>query len=95
MVLHCGRGCCERLAEEPALGPWQRRSKSEDGTGSGWHGLLGRHDADQVQPRPLLPAGCQDAEQRLRFYASQFPVVEVNSSFYALPSFNNSVLLIA
>jgi uncharacterized protein YecE (DUF72 family) len=27
-----------------------------------------------------------DAEGRLRYYASQFPMVEVNSSFYALPT---------
>ena len=26
-----------------------------------------------------------DAEGRLRYYASQFPMVEVNATFYALP----------
>jgi uncharacterized protein YecE (DUF72 family) len=29
---------------------------------------------------------------RLRYYASQFPIVEVDSSCYAMPTFNNSVL---
>ena len=40
----------------------------------------------------FYPPEAKTPEQRLRFYASQFPVVEVDSSFYALPSFNNSVL---
>ncbi len=31
-------------------------------------------------------------EDRLRYYASKFAVVELDSSFYALPSFNNAVL---
>jgi uncharacterized protein YecE (DUF72 family) len=32
------------------------------------------------------PAGARDAAGRLRHYASRFPVVEVDSAFYALPS---------
>jgi len=32
------------------------------------------------------------AEARLRFYASQFPLVEVDSSYYAMPSASNSAL---
>jgi uncharacterized protein YecE (DUF72 family) len=39
----------------------------------------------------FYPPEAKTPEDRLRFYASQFPVVEVDSSFYALPSFNNSV----
>ena len=35
--------------------------------------------------------GCSSAEQRLRFYASQFPLVEVDSSYYAMPTPDNSV----
>jgi uncharacterized protein YecE (DUF72 family) len=33
----------------------------------------------------FYPAHCKTAEQRLRFYAQQFPVVEVDSSYYAMP----------
>jgi uncharacterized protein YecE (DUF72 family) len=40
----------------------------------------------------FYPPEANTPEERLRYYASQFPVVEVDSSFYALPSFNNSVL---
>lgn len=38
------------------------------------------------------PPGWRDAERRLRFYAGRFPVVEVDGSFYALPSERNSRL---
>jgi uncharacterized protein YecE (DUF72 family) len=40
----------------------------------------------------FYPPEAKTPEQRLRYYAGQFPVVEVDSSFYALPSFNNSLL---
>jgi uncharacterized protein YecE (DUF72 family) len=34
------------------------------------------------------PAGASSAEERLRYYASQFPLVEVDSSYYFLPRKN-------
>lgn len=40
----------------------------------------------------FYPKGCSSAEDRLRYYASRFPLVEVNSSYYALPSATNSQL---
>lgn len=40
----------------------------------------------------FYPPEAKTPEERLRFYASQFPIFEVDSSFYALPTFNNSVL---
>ncbi|MEV5437197.1 DUF72 domain-containing protein [Streptomyces sp. NPDC052682] len=38
------------------------------------------------------PAGRRDAEGRLRYYAERFPVVEVDATYYALPSERNSRL---
>ncbi|MGV9247120.1 DUF72 domain-containing protein [Streptomyces sp. NPDC003710] len=38
------------------------------------------------------PPGRRDAEGRLRFYAERFPVVEADSSYYALPSARTSRL---
>lgn len=38
------------------------------------------------------PPGRRDAEGRLRCYAERFPVVEVDSGYYALPSTRNSEL---
>jgi uncharacterized protein YecE (DUF72 family) len=34
----------------------------------------------------FYPPACRTAEQRLRFYAQQFPLVEVDSSYYAIPT---------
>ncbi|MFF0097392.1 DUF72 domain-containing protein [Streptomyces canus] len=38
------------------------------------------------------PPGRRDAEGRLRYYAERFPMVEVDGTFYALPSERNSRL---
>jgi uncharacterized protein YecE (DUF72 family) len=38
------------------------------------------------------PSEARTAEQRLGYYAAHFPLVEVDSSYYALPSEQNSVL---
>jgi len=47
-------------------------------------------DPTLVKSGRFYPKGCSSAEARLRYYASQFPLVEVNSSYYALPSVENS-----
>jgi uncharacterized protein YecE (DUF72 family) len=40
----------------------------------------------------FYPPGVSSAEDRLRFYAQQFPIVEVDSTYYAPPSERNSAL---
>jgi uncharacterized protein YecE (DUF72 family) len=40
----------------------------------------------------FYPPGVSSAKDRLRFYAQQFPIVEVDSTYYAPPSERNSVL---
>ena len=45
-----------------------------------------------VESRRFYPSDVHTAEARLRFYASQFPVVEVDSSYYGLPSSRNAGL---
>ncbi len=42
--------------------------------------------ADDLLSKLWYPAGVSSAEARLRFYADQFDTVEVNSSYYALPT---------
>ena len=42
-------------------------------------------DPTMVRGRVNYPRGGSSAEERLRYYASQFSVVEVDSSYYALP----------
>ncbi|MES2186105.1 MAG: DUF72 domain-containing protein [Pseudomonadota bacterium] len=38
----------------------------------------------------FYPPAARSAEERLRFYATQFPLAEVDSSYYALPSARNA-----
>jgi uncharacterized protein YecE (DUF72 family) len=40
----------------------------------------------------FYPPEAKTAEERLRFYASRFPIVEVDSTFYGLPSERNAAL---
>src|SRR6476469_816190 len=49
-------------------------------------------DPTIVKGGVFYPRGTSSAEDRLRFYASQFPVVEVDSSYYSLPEKANAVL---
>lgn len=49
-------------------------------------------DPTLIKSRKFYPPGCNSAEARLRFYASQFPLVEVDSSYYSMPNGSNSVL---
>ena len=42
-------------------------------------------DPTMTAPGVFYPPGANTAEQRLRYYSSQFSVVEVDSTYYALP----------
>ena len=55
-------------------------------------GLCSWSDPSLIKSKAFYPRGCSSAEARLRYYASQFPIVEVDSSFYAMPSATNAVL---
>jgi uncharacterized protein YecE (DUF72 family) len=49
-------------------------------------------DRSLIQAGTFYPAKSMSAEERLRYYASVFPLVEVDSSYYALPSARNAAL---
>ena len=51
-------------------------------------------DPSLVKDGNFYPPGTKTAEARLRFYASKFPLVEVDSTYYFPPSERNSVLWI-
>ncbi|MFM0307742.1 DUF72 domain-containing protein [Paraburkholderia sp. RL17-383-BIF-A] len=55
-------------------------------------GTAGWTDKSLIACKRFYPRGCNTAEARLRYYASQFPLVEVDSSFYGMPSASNSQL---
>lgn len=43
-------------------------------------------DKSLIDCARFYPPGCRSAEARLRYYASRFPMVEVDSSYYAVPA---------
>lgn len=45
-----------------------------------------------VKSGQFYPADATTAEERLRFYAQKFPIVEVDSTFYALPNEKTAAL---
>jgi uncharacterized protein YecE (DUF72 family) len=47
-------------------------------------------DPSLIQSKRFYPRGSGTAEKRLAYYASQFPIVEVDSSFFAMPQAANS-----
>jgi uncharacterized protein YecE (DUF72 family) len=48
-------------------------------------GTAGWTDPTLIKSRAFYPKGTSTAEARLRYYASQFPLVEVDATYYALP----------
>jgi uncharacterized protein YecE (DUF72 family) len=47
-------------------------------------------DKTLIACKRFYPKGCSTAEARLRYYAAQFPLVEVDSSYYAMPTPDNA-----
>jgi uncharacterized protein YecE (DUF72 family) len=43
-------------------------------------------DKTLIDSGKFYPSDCKSAEARLRFYATQFPMVEVDASYYAIPA---------
>jgi uncharacterized protein YecE (DUF72 family) len=68
-------------SDEPKLGPWVQCDGHRVLTGScSWTDRTLVHDADWYPRRTM------SAEERLRFYAAQFPLTEIDSTYYAPPS---------
>ncbi|MFQ5829786.1 MAG: DUF72 domain-containing protein [Candidatus Methylomirabilia bacterium] len=57
-----------------------------------WVGCSSWLDASLVAEGTFYPAPRMTSEERLRWYARFFDCVEVNATYYALPSFHNSEL---
>lgn len=49
-------------------------------------------DKSLVESGEFYPAEIRTPEERLRYYAEHFPIVEVDSSYYALPTVRNAIL---
>ncbi|HET7419762.1 MAG TPA: DUF72 domain-containing protein [Candidatus Dormibacteraeota bacterium] len=61
------------------------RKPIKAGTGDARFGTASWTDPTMTVPGVFYPPGLKTAEDRLRFYASQFSMVEVDATYYALP----------
>jgi uncharacterized protein YecE (DUF72 family) len=57
-------------------------------------GITGWTEPTLVKAGTFYPKKTMSAEERLRFYADQFPIVEVDATYYAPPSERNAELWI-
>src|ERR1700674_1904574 len=62
------------------------RSPILAGKGEVRFGTASWTDPTMTAPGVFYPKGLSTAEERLRYYASQFPMVEVDATYYALPN---------
>lgn len=53
-------------------------------------GTAGWTDPTLIKSQRFYPKGASSPADRLKFYSSQFPLVEVDASYYALPSLINA-----
>src|SRR6266581_3075844 len=79
---------------DPGVEPARKRSEEagnsarapvQIGKGLVRFGTASWTDPTMIAPGVFYPKGADSAEERLRFYAGQFPVVEVDATYYALP----------
>jgi uncharacterized protein YecE (DUF72 family) len=73
----------DRLARATALAS---RAPAPARLGRVRAGTAGWTDPSLSKSQRFYPRGVSSAEERLKFYSSQFSLVEVDSSYYALPS---------
>jgi uncharacterized protein YecE (DUF72 family) len=60
--------------------------------GNVYYGTSSWTDRTLIASKRFYPQGTNKPEERLRYYAERFPLVEVDSAYYALPSERNAVL---
>jgi uncharacterized protein YecE (DUF72 family) len=58
-------------------------------------GIAGWVDRELIGSRKFYPPGVSSSEERLQFYASQFPMVEVDSTYYGMPMRKTAELWVA
>ena len=63
-----------------------------DPVGNVYYGTSSWTDPTLLKSKDFYPPDAKKPEERLRFYAEHFPLVEVDATFYALPSERNAGL---
>jgi uncharacterized protein YecE (DUF72 family) len=65
---------------------------SGEPVGNIYYGTSSWTDPTLLESKAFYPPDATKPERRLRFYAEHFPLVEVDATFYALPSERNAAL---
>jgi uncharacterized protein YecE (DUF72 family) len=60
--------------------------------GNIYYGTASWTDKTLIDSKAFYPPGAQSAEERLRHYAANLPLVEIDSTFYALSAERNAHL---
>ena len=81
---HPGASEARRRAEE--VGPDAATAISTPGGGRVLVGTAGWTDRTLTAAGVFYPQGVSSPEDRLRFYSSRFPLVEVDATYYSLPT---------
>jgi len=76
--------------DDPAVSPLVPRQ----GSGTVLVGISSWTEPTLIKKGGFYPRQSMSAEERLKFYASRFPIVEVDSTYYFPPSEKNSALWI-
>ncbi|HSP08458.1 MAG TPA: DUF72 domain-containing protein, partial [Candidatus Dormibacteraeota bacterium] len=58
-------------------------------------GIAGWIDKSLIESKLFYPLNAKTSEERLNFYATQFSLVEVDSTYYGMPKPENSDLWVA
>jgi uncharacterized protein YecE (DUF72 family) len=82
-------------ARAVATGVERARVVRVDGGGRVAIGTASWTDPTLTKSGAFYPTGARTAEARLQYYASRFPLVEVDSSYYALPKREVAALWVA
>jgi uncharacterized protein YecE (DUF72 family) len=82
------------VAGAPAASPVPDEPVETPGTpiGNIFYGTSSWTDKTLLASKRFYPPGVDTPEERLRFYAERFPLVEVDSTYYALPAERNAAL---
>jgi uncharacterized protein YecE (DUF72 family) len=82
----------ERLPDDVAAQPIPLRPADGSGVGAVRVGTASWTDPTMTAAGVFYPNDADTAEERLAYYAAHFPVVEVDSTYYALPARRTSEL---
>ncbi len=88
LPISTGAGAGVETPETPA----EAAARTRDPSGRLKVGISSWTEPTLVKAGTFYPRGATSAEERLRFYATQFPIVEVDSTYYFPPSERNAEL---